>query len=97
MIENKSYEFRINAVDKYMNIASLKSYKDFYNSKTLLVTGGVGAIGSNLVIALSRLVGKTGKIIVLDNLTSSKTASTWNLTPMENLLFVKGDVRSEID
>ena len=32
-----------------------------------LVTGGAGAIGSNLVIALSELVGDQGMVIVLDN------------------------------
>lgn len=94
---NENYQFRVNAVDQYISIADLEYYKEFYDSKTVLVTGGVGAIGSNLVIALSRLVGKNGKVVVLDNLTASKTASTWNLTPMDNLLFVKGDVRSEID
>ena len=59
---NENYQFRVNAVDQYISIADLEYYKEFYDSKTVLVTGGVGAIGSNLVIALSRLVGKMAKL-----------------------------------
>ena len=65
--------------------------------KNILVTGGAGAIGSNLIIALSILVGKSGKIIVLDNLSSIKTNNPWNIAPMENIMFVEGDVRSDVD
>ena len=41
-------------------------------NKNILVTGGAGAIGGNLVVALSELVGDDGMIIVLDNLTAIK-------------------------
>ena len=40
---------------------------EYYKGKNVLVTGGAGAIGSNLIIALSKLVGNRGKVIILDN------------------------------
>ena len=67
----------------------------YYYGKSILVTGGAGAIGSNLVAALSLLVGKTGKIIVLDNLSSYKIKVNWNVPSLPNVLFVEGDVRDE--
>jgi len=54
-------------------------------------------IGSNLIIALSQLVGDSGRIVVLDNLSSIKVPDPWNVTPLPNIMFVKGDVRSDID
>ena len=42
---------------------------DAFRKKTVLVTGGAGAIGGNLVRALNEL--ETNKIIILDNLSSS--------------------------
>jgi FlaA1/EpsC-like NDP-sugar epimerase len=38
----------------------------YYKGKNILVTGGAGAIGSNLIIALSDLVGESGKVVVLE-------------------------------
>ena len=66
-------------------------YLESYSGKCILVTGGVGAIGSNLVKALSSLDVK--KIIVLDDLSSS---SKWNLPSLEKVLFVKGSVTDDI-
>ena len=70
---------------------------DFYKGKKVLVTGGAGAIGSNLTIALCKLVGDKGKVIVLDNLSAIKFSEPVDLPSFDNLLFVKGDVRSDID
>jgi UDP-glucose 4-epimerase len=61
------------------------------------VTGGAGAIGSNLCIALSHLVGPTGKVIILDNLSATRDQSRDNIAPLPNVLFVHGDVRSDSD
>ncbi|NOZ00569.1 MAG: NAD-dependent epimerase/dehydratase family protein [Deltaproteobacteria bacterium] len=66
-------------------------YKGYYKGKTILVTGGVGAIGSNLVRALAD--AGAGTIIVLDDLSSS---SLWNLPSVPGLLFVEGSVSDEI-
>jgi nucleoside-diphosphate-sugar epimerase len=92
------YEKRIELVDKYLAELNLEEgLMDFYLDKIILVTGGAGAIGSNLIIALSRLVGEQGRVIVLDNLSAIKTEDPWNVTPLSNVMFVKGDIRSDID
>ena len=51
-----------------------KKVKEAFSGKTVLVTGGAGAIGSNLVKTLNSL--ETKKIIILDDLSSSYT---WNI------------------
>lgn len=93
-----SYEKRIDLVRDYLNRMALdKSTLDYYHGRSILVTGGAGAIGSNLIVALSILVGKSGRVIVLDNLSALKTRNPWNVTPLSNIMFVLGDVRSDID
>lgn len=93
-----NYEKRIALVDQYMNRMGLKKeISEYYQGRTILVTGGAGAIGSNLIIALSQLVGKAGKIVVLDNLSAIKVKDPWNVTPLTNIMFVLGDVRSDVD
>ncbi|MCK4761276.1 MAG: NAD-dependent epimerase/dehydratase family protein [Candidatus Aminicenantes bacterium] len=93
-----TYEKRIQWVKNYFDKIDLEAgIQKYYAGKNILVTGGAGAIGSNLIIALSKLVGENGRIIILDNLSAVKADSTWNVTPLSNILFVKGDVRSDID
>ena len=66
------------------------SYIDVYQGKTVLITGGAGAIGSNL----SRTLAETGsRVIVIDDLTS---AELWNVPSLPNLLFVKGSILDEV-
>jgi nucleoside-diphosphate-sugar epimerase len=89
--------FRDNLVQDYLTKINLNSkIKGYFKSKNILVTGGAGAIGSNLTIALSKLVGD-GKVIVLDNLSATHDGSPWNLINKPNVMFVKGDVRSDRD
>ena len=68
------------------------SHTHNYKDKVVLVTGGAGAIGRNLVEALSKL--EAGKVIILDNFLSSYL---WNVPDAENVLFIQGDVRNEDD
>ena len=92
------YEKRIDLVSSYVAELGLnEKLLDYYKGKTILVTGGAGAIGSNLIIALSQLVGGQGKVVVLDNLSAIKTSDPWNVTPLPNIMFVKGDIRCDID
>lgn len=94
----RKYERRISLADEYMNRMHLaREISDYYAGRTILVTGGAGAIGSNLIIALSSLVGNNGKILVLDNLSSIKAKDPWNVIPLSNIMFVLGDVRSDVD
>lgn len=67
-----------------------KNYLDEYAGKTILVTGGAGAIGSNLTRALAEL---EAQVIVLDALSS---AARWNIPTLPNVLFVEGNVLDEV-
>ena len=57
-----------------------------YQDKKVLVTGGAGCVGSNL---LKKLDDLGCEIIVLDNLSSSYE---WNMSNLDNIKFVKGDI-----
>lgn len=70
-----------------MSEASYRKISSHYRDKTVLVTGGAGAIGSNLVRALGTL--GTREIIVLDDLSAS---SSWNLPSLPELVFVEGSI-----
>jgi len=64
-----------------------KEVYDVFNGKTVLVTGGAGAIGSNLTRTLSAL--DTKKIIILDDLSSSYE---WNMPASPKVAFIKGNI-----
>jgi len=91
-------EFRIKLVKDYLEGLNLPTeIGDYYRGRNILVTGGVGAIGSNLVTALSNLVGDDGTVIVLDNLSAIKGDDPVDMPPLGNMMFVKGDIRNDID
>jgi len=91
-------EFRVNLVHGYLEKLNLSSdIKQYFDGQNILVTGGAGAIGSNLVTALSYLVGNDGTILVLDNLSAIKGDDPIDMPPLSNMMFVKGDVRNDID
>lgn len=69
----------------------MNDYRSFYKTKTILVTGGAGAIGSNFVKALVDL--KVKRVIVLDDLSSS---CKWNIPSASNVMFVEGSVTDDI-
>jgi UDP-glucose 4-epimerase len=68
----------------------MQDYQEAYAEKAVLVTGGAGAIGSNLCRALAEL---GAQVIILDNLSS---AERWNVPALPGILFVEGDVRDEV-
>ena len=69
----------------------MADYLDSYQGKTVLVTGGAGAIGSNLCRALANL--EAARIIILDDLSASYE---WNIPSTPSILFVKGSITDEI-
>lgn len=73
-------------------VRPVSDYLSYYNGKTVLITGGAGAIGSNLC----RAVANQGadRVIVLDDLSS---AEVWNVTSLPNILFVKGSILDEVE
>ena len=67
-----------------------KEVYEAFDEKTVLVTGGAGAIGSNLVKTLSKL--ETKKITIIDDLSSGHQ---WNIPANPKIDFVKGDILDE--
>jgi len=70
----------------------LSDYQEYFRGKTVLVTGGAGAIGSNLTRALGELGARL--VIVLDDLSS---AQRWNVPSLPNVLFVPGSILDEVE
>ncbi|HZX48776.1 MAG TPA: SDR family NAD(P)-dependent oxidoreductase [Nitrospirota bacterium] len=68
-----------------------KEYLGMYKDKVVLITGGAGAIGSNLTRTIAGLGAKI--VMVLDNLSS---AERWNVPALSNVMFVEGDIRDEV-
>lgn len=69
-----------------------QDYQAAYRDKTILVTGGAGAIGSNLTRALGELGAR--RVIVLDDLSA---AARWNVPALPNVLFVEGSILNEVE
>ncbi len=68
----------------------MESYRESYKGKVILVTGGAGAIGSNLTRALAEA---GAQVIILDDLSSSER---WNIPSLPGILFVEGDILDEV-
>jgi len=68
----------------------MKEERKAFEGKRILVTGGAGAIGSNLVRRLSELGPE--KIVVMDDLSSSYD---WNVPKGPNTTFVRGSILDE--
>ena len=68
----------------------MKNYLEHYQGKRVLVTGGAGAIGSNLTRRLAEL---GAQVIILDDFSS---AERWNVPSLPGILLVEGDVVDEV-
>lgn len=67
----------------------MDDYRDGYREKTVLITGGAGAIGSNL----SRVLAELGaSVVVLDDCSS---AEPWNVPQLENVRLIPGSILDE--
>jgi nucleoside-diphosphate-sugar epimerase len=68
----------------------MREYLKAYDGKVILVTGGAGAIGSNLCRRLAEL---GAQVIILDDLSSGVR---WNVPSLPGVLFVEGDILDEV-
>jgi nucleoside-diphosphate-sugar epimerase len=62
----------------------------YYAGKRVLVTGGAGCIGSNLIRTL--LLAQPEQIVVIDDLSSSYE---WNIPSDPKIIFIQGSVLDE--
>ena len=69
----------------------MENYKSIYEGKTVLITGGAGAIGTNLTRTIADLKART--VIVLDDFSA---AYEWNIPSLTNVLSVKGSITDEV-
>ncbi|MBM3706101.1 MAG: NAD-dependent epimerase/dehydratase family protein, partial [Actinobacteria bacterium] len=70
-----------------------ENFEETYRNKKILITGGLGFIGSNLAI---RLCGLGAKIIIVDSLIEDYGGNLFNISPVENRVKVNiADVRDE--
>lgn len=70
-----------------------KSIKDFYENKTILVTGGAGSIGSELVRQLITLPVK--KVIALDNSENAIHSLIMSLKEKDKFLYIVSNISDE--
>lgn len=68
----------------------MSDYLKNIEGKSVVVTGGAGAIGSNLSRALAEAGAKV--VIILDDLSA---AYEWNIPSLPNVLFINGSVTDE--
>lgn len=68
----------------------MNDYRERYAGKTVLVTGGAGAIGSNLCRELVRL---GARVLILDDLSSGQR---WNVPSCQGVLYTEGDILDEV-
>ncbi len=73
----------------FFKYLELKNTEKIINSK-VLVTGGAGFIGSNIIEAL---IQQNNKIVCLDNFATGKPDNIKPFLPNPNFHFIEGDIR----
>jgi len=69
-------------------------YKEFYKNKNVLVTGGLGFIGSNLSIELVRL---GANVTIVDNMLPRQGGNLFNIEPVKNNVRINySDIRNQL-
>ncbi|MGA2094340.1 MAG: GDP-mannose 4,6-dehydratase, partial [Sedimentisphaerales bacterium] len=69
----------------------MKNKPDIFKSKNVLVTGGMGFIGSNLAL---RLVESGANVTLIDSLIPEYGGNLWNIEPVKDRVKVNiSDVR----
>lgn len=92
------FNVRAQSITNYLSLVNLTAYeKKFFKNKKILITGGAGAIGSNLVLFLSNIIGNKGTIYCLDNLSTNKDNISVDFPSCNNVLFIKGDITKDED
>ena len=61
---------------------------------TILITGGAGFVGNNLVRKLSQ---QDEEITIFDNLSNGRDENLTDLKKLENITFQQGDIRNDSD
>lgn len=68
----------------------MADYLSAYRGKNVLVTGGAGCIGSNLIKELVK--AKADRVVVVDDLSA---AQKWNVPDDSSVSFIEGDILDE--
>lgn len=69
----------------------MEDYQKALQNKVVLITGGAGAIGTNLTRTIAGLGARM--VIVFDNMSAGYE---WNIPSLPNVLFVRGSVTDEV-
>jgi UDP-N-acetylglucosamine 4-epimerase len=67
-----------------------KKQERIISDSTVLVTGGAGFIGSNII---EKLITQNNKVICLDNLSTGKIKNIVNILNHDNFTFINNDIR----
>ena len=72
----------------------MTDYRAFFQGKNVLITGGLGFVGSNLAIAL---VGTGANVTIIDNMLPRQGGNLFNIEPVKDKVKIHlSDVRNQL-